>query len=196
MTVRKGSHRKNRTCQELSETEIDDENILRHFQKAIQRAEGSEELKSVIGVEYACLRSMMLEPRNATMWNALALVYMMSNRSQEAEEAIERSLDIDTSNAWTWTIWGDLHRQEGSLVDAERVYRMATELDLNNAHALRHLTLLCSARGAHPEAVDLFEMLIPIAPNDQELWDAYSICLRRLNQKIFRNKESLYFPKQ
>ena len=171
---------KNRMCQELSETEIDDENILGHFQEVIQRVESSEELKSVIGVEYTCLRSMMLEPRNTTMWNALALVYMMSNRVQDAEEAIERSLDIDTSNAWTWTIWGDLLRQEGRLVDAERAYRMATELDPNYVHALRHLALLCSARGAHQEAVDLLEMLISVTPNDQELWDVYSARLRRL----------------
>jgi tetratricopeptide (TPR) repeat protein len=164
----------------LSETETEDENILGHFHEAIQRAEVSDELKSAIGVEYACLRSMMLEPQNATMWNALALVYMMSNRVEEAEEAIERSLDIDTSNAWTWTIWGDLLRMEGKLMDAESAYRMASELDPNDTHALRHLALLCSARGAHPEAVDLFEMLLPFIPNDQELWDAYAACLRRL----------------
>ena len=171
---------KNRTCRKLSETEIDDENILGHFQEAIQRVESSEELKPVTGVEYACLRSMMLEPKNTTMWNALALVYMMSNRAQEAEEAIERSLDIDTSNAWTWTIWGDILRHEGRLADAERAYRMATELEPNYTHALRHLAILYSARGANPEAVDLLEMLIQFTPNDQELWDAYSTCLRRI----------------
>lgn len=122
----------------------------------------------------------MLEPRNTTMWNALALVYMMSDRVQVAEEAIERSLEIDTSNAWTWTIWGDLLRQEGRLVEAERVYRMATELDPNDSHALRHLAILYSARDANPEAVDLFQTLIQMTPNDQELWDAYAACLRRL----------------
>lgn len=167
-------------CKQLSETEIDDENILGHFQEAIQRVEVSDELKSAMGVEYACLRSMMLEPKNTTMWNALALVYMMSNRTQEAEEAIERSLDIDTSNAWTWTIWGDLLRQEGRLVDAERAYRMATELDTKDVVALRHLVLLYLARGALPEAIELLQKLIPVLPNNQELWDTYSTCLRRL----------------
>ena len=176
----KGDHRKNRTCQKLSGTEIEDENILGHLQEAIQRVEISEGLKSAIGVEYACLLSMMLEPKNPTMWNALALVYMMSDRAKEAEEAIERSLDIDTSNAWTWTIWSDLLRQEGRLVDAERAYRMAAELNPNDAYVLRHLAMLYSARGAYPEAVDLFETLIPFIPNDQELWDAYAACLRRL----------------
>ena len=101
----------------MSESEVEDENILGQFQEAIQRVEVSEEPKSAIGVEYSCLRSMMLEPQNATMWNSLALVYMMSDRAQEAEEAIERSLDIDTSNSWTWAIWGDLLRQKGKLED-------------------------------------------------------------------------------
>ncbi|OLS30126.1 MAG: Beta-barrel assembly-enhancing protease [Candidatus Thorarchaeota archaeon AB_25] len=175
-----GGHRNNRTCEQLSETEIEDENILGHFQEAIQRVEVSGEMRSAIGVEYACLRSMMLEPRNATMWNALALVYMMSDCAQEAEEAIERSLDIDTSNAWTWTIWGDLLRQEGRLMESERAYRMATELDPNDIHAMRYLAVLRSERGAHPEAVDLFQTLISFTPNDQDLWDAYATCLRRL----------------
>ncbi len=171
---------KNWTCKQLSETEIEDENLLDHFQEAIQRIELSDELKSAVGVEYACLRSMMLEPRSTTMWNALALVYMMSDRAKEAEEAIERSLDIDTSNAWTWTIWGDLLRQEGRLVESERAYRMATELDPSDAHALRHLAMLYSFRDANPEAVDLLQSLIQIAPNDQDLWDAYASSLRRL----------------
>jgi len=166
----------------LSESDVEDENILGHFQEAIQRVEVSEEPKSAIGVEYACLRSMMLEPQNATMWNSLALVYMMSDRAQEAEEAIERSLDINTSNSWTWTIWGDLLRQEGRLEDSERAYRMATELDPNDIHALRYLAILSSERGADPEAVDMFQMLIHFTPNDQELWDAYTECLRRLTK--------------
>ena len=182
MTVHDGGRRNNRTCKQLSETEIDDENILGHFQEAIQRIEVSEELKSAIGVEYACLRSMMLEPKNTTMWNALALVYMMSNCTEEAEEAIERSLDINTSNAWTWTIWGDLLRHEGRLEDAERAYRMATELEPKYTHALRHLTMLYLSRGALPEALDLLQRVITIIPNDQDLWDTYSTCLQRMKK--------------
>lgn len=170
------------TCQKLSEPEIRDENILGHFQEALQRAEISDELRSTIGIEHACLRSMMLEPQNTTMWNALALVFMMSNRIKEAEEAIERSLELDTSNAWTWTIWGDLFRYKGENIEAERAYRMATELDPRELHALRHLAMLYLERGAIPEAFDLLQMILPVAPSDQELWDAYSNCLR--SQKI------------
>ena len=174
----------NGRVRKLSETEIEDENkIVGHFQEAIQRVEVSDDEKSTIGVEYACLRSMMLEPRNTTMWNALALVFMMSDRVEEAEEAIERSLDIDTSNAWTWTIWGDLLRQKGDRTEAERAYRMATELDPREVHALRHLSMLYLERGAIPEALDLLQMLIPVTPSDQELWDAYSQCLQKLSLK-------------
>ena len=175
----------------MSETDAKNENLLGHFQEAMLRASGpaidrvlKERLddSQTIDAEYACLMSMMLEPRNPTMWNALALVQMMSNRVEEAEEAIERSLDLDTSNAWTWTIWGDLLRQEGRLVEAERAYRMASELNPQDPYALRHLAILCTTRGAHPEAVELFQMLIPFLPNEQEIWDTYSTCLRRMNK--------------
>lgn len=57
---------------------------------------------------------------------------------------------------------------------------MATELDPNDIHAMRYLAVLRSERGAHPEAVDLFQTLISFTPNDQDLWDAYATCLRRL----------------
>jgi Flp pilus assembly protein TadD len=165
---------------ELSGTEINDESILGHLHEALERANAFDELNSTAGAEYACLRSMMLEPQNPTMWNALALVYMMSDRAKEAEEAIERSLDIDTSNWWTWTIWGDLLRQEGRLVEAERAYRMAAELNPTDAYTMKHLALLYSLRGAFSEAVDLYQRLIPTTPNNQELWDAYSVCLRKV----------------
>ena len=165
---------------ELSGTEIDDENILGYLHEALQRTNAFDEVNSTTGAEYACLRSMMLEPQNPTMWNALALVYMMSDRAKEAEEAIERSLDINTSNEWTWTIWGNLLRQKGRLVEAERAYRMAAELNSTDANALKHLALLLSSRGAYPEAVDLYQRLIPLKPNNQELWDSYSVCLRKV----------------
>lgn len=163
----------------LSGIEIENENILGHLHEAMDRADTSTDTASGLGIEYACLRSMMLEPQNPTMWNALALVYMMSDRAKEAEEAIEKSLDINTSNAWTWTIWGDLLRQDGRLVDAERAYRMALELNPSDLHVLKHLAFLCSARGAYAEAMDLFQSLIPSMPNNQDIWDAYSSCLKK-----------------
>lgn len=166
----------------MSESDIEDENILEHFQEALHRAEVSEEFKQSLGVEYACLRSMMLEPQNTTMWNALALVYMVSDRASDAADAIEKSLEIDTSNAWTWTIWGDLLRQEGRLSEAEQAYRMSMELDPSDKHTARHLAALYSLRNAHPEALELLQMLISKTPNDQELWDFYSSCLERLKK--------------
>ena len=163
----------------LSGIEIENENILGHLHEAMDRAVPSTDTASSIGIEYACLRSMMLEPQNPTMWNALALVYMISDRAKEAEAAIEKSLDINTSNAWTWTIWGDLLRQEGRPLEAERAYRMVLELNPSDPYVLKHLALLYSARGAYPEAVDLFQRLIPSIPNNQDIWDAYSSCLKK-----------------
>lgn len=174
----------------MSESDIEDENILGHFQELL-RVSGSVHDRAiqaeldesqVIEAEYACLRSMMLEPKNSTLWNSLALVYMMSSSPNEAKDAIEKSLDIDTSNSWTWAIWGDLLRQEGRVVEAERAYRMAVELDPKNEHALRQLVFILDARESYPETLRLLETLIPIVSFDQELWDIYSDCLRRLQE--------------
>ncbi|MFW9794304.1 MAG: tetratricopeptide repeat protein, partial [Candidatus Thorarchaeota archaeon] len=132
-----------------------------------------------IDAEYACLMSMMLEPKNPAMWNALALVHMMSSRTEDAQEAIERSLDIDTSNSWTWSIWGDLLKQEGRIVEAERAYRMALELDPQNNRVMRQLVFIYDSRKAHPESLKLLECLLPLTPDDQELWDLHAAYLRR-----------------
>lgn len=64
-------------------------------------------------------------------------------------------------------------------MEAEQAYRMATELDHEDVHALRNLALLYLTRGALPEALDLLRKIIPITPNDQDLWDAYSASLQR-----------------
>lgn len=168
--------------EKLSGPEIENENILGHLKEAMHRSEVSNEVKSVLSTEYSCLRSMMLEPLNTTTWNSLALVYMLSDRVSDAEEAIQRSLDIDTSNSWTWSIWGDLLKQERRLVEAEQTYRMAIELDPTDTHSLRQVAILYSARGAHREALDLLQILLPSNPNDQELWDIYSFCLQKLKE--------------
>ena len=65
-------------------------------------------------------------------------------------------------------------------MEAERAYRMVAELNPTDSYALKHLALLCSSRGAYPEAVDLYQRLIPLKPSNQDLWDAYSVCLRRV----------------
>lgn len=179
----------NGCVEDVSESDVKDENILGHFRETLQRvssAVSNERLASEImeletfDAEYACLRTFMLEPENPTLWNAMALVYMMASLLEEAEEAIERSLDIDTSNSWTWSIWGDLLKQEKRTAEAERTYRMAVELDSRNEHALRQLVHLFISRGAHPETLLILEQLLPIAPDDQELWDIYSDCHRHL----------------
>jgi tetratricopeptide (TPR) repeat protein len=172
----------------MSESEIKDENILGHFQEAMLRASGpaidravQTELvdSQVIDAEYACLMSMMLEPKSPTMWNALALVHMMSSKARDAEEAIKHSLDIDTSNSWTWTIWGDLLRWEDRTIESERAYRMAVELDPDNDHALRQLVFIYDSRGAHLKTLHILESLLPLSPEDQEIWNIYSRCFRR-----------------
>jgi tetratricopeptide (TPR) repeat protein len=127
---------------------------------------------------------MMLEPQNPTMWNALALVYMMTSRYEDARDSIERSLDLDSSIAWTWSIWGDLLAFLGDDLEAERVYRMALELGSDEPHVLRQLVEYYMQRGNHPEALSLLERLIPQYPEDQLLWDVYTECFQRVGQPV------------
>ena len=175
----------------MSETDSENENLLGHFQEAMLRASGlaiervlDEKLDDTqtIDAEYACLMSMMLEPKNPTMWNALAVVQMVTSKPEDAEDSIIQSLEIDTSNSWTWTIWGDLLKNEDRIIESERAYRMAVELNPVNEHALRQLVFITESREAHPETLKLLETLLPQQPEDQLLWDIYSKCLRRMTK--------------
>jgi tetratricopeptide (TPR) repeat protein len=173
----------------VSESELTDESILSRLQALMQMVsislyekEGVANNLQGIEPEYACLRSMMLEPQNPTMWNALALVYMMTARYEDARDSIERSLDLDTGIAWTWSIWGDLLSLMGDELEAERAYRMAVELGSDEPHVLKQLVQYYMKRGNHPEALSFLEMLIPLYPENQMLWDVYTECFQCAHQ--------------
>lgn len=170
----------------MSGYDVDEQNILDHFQAmmqmvfiSVQKQDGFENSFEGLDPEYACLRSMMLEPQNPIMWNAFALVYMMTNRYDDATDAIERSLELDTSIAWTWSVWGDLLSLVGDETGAERAYRMAVELGSDEPHVLQRLISHLTRRGYHPETLSLLEQLIPQYPEKQSLWDIYTECFQR-----------------
>jgi len=123
----------------MSGSESEKESILGHLHAAIQRVTAAQHENAGISTsgegispEYACLRTMMLEPQNPTMWNSMALVYLMTGRYEDAQDAIERSLDLDSSIAWTWSIWSDLLSLVGNEKESKRAYRMAIEMGSSN----------------------------------------------------------------
>ncbi|MCK5389020.1 MAG: hypothetical protein KAJ36_00925 [Candidatus Thorarchaeota archaeon] len=123
----------------MSGSETEEENILGHLHAAMKMVTaahhqnlGLSTAGENIEPEYACLRTMMLEPRNPTMWNSLALVYLMTGQYENAKDSIENSLDLDSSIAWTWSIWGDLFSLVGNEIESKRAYRMAIEMDSSN----------------------------------------------------------------
>jgi Tfp pilus assembly protein PilF len=137
-----------------------------------------------IAPEYACLRSMMMEPQNPTMWNAMALVYLMIGRNDDAQDAIERSLDLNSSNSWTWTIWGDLLSQLGDDLEAERAYRMALELGSTESHVLTQLVRFFFRRGNYHDTIETLQNLLPQCPDNQWLWDLYTQCMMLIHPKL------------
>jgi len=166
----------------LSGSEIEEESLLGHLQVAMQmvtinhiESRGPSNSDG-IAPEYACLRAMMLEPQNPTMWNSISLVYLMTGRYKDAQDAIERSLDIDSSIPWTWSIWGDLLALLGDEIESERAYRMAMEMGPVAPHVLNQLVRYFFNRRNYSETMNLLEMLIPQCPGDQSLWDIYTGC--------------------
>ncbi len=166
-------------------SDVDDTCFLKNFHEAILKASGMNQVEEPspadshpFSPEYACLRTMMLEPRNPTMWNSLALVYVMSGRLDDALEAIVRSLDFDTGNAWTWSIWGDIFYQIGEMTEAERAYRMALELGARDIQVLQRLLQSYLLRNNMSDALKVLELLLPLCPNIQSFWDQYTMLLR------------------
>ena len=170
----------------MSGSKTEEENILGHLHAVMQLFTaahheniGLSTTGAGIEPEYACLRTMMLEPRNPTMWNSMALVYLMTGQYEDAQDAIERSLDLDSSIAWTWSIWGDLLAVVGNELESERAYRMAVEMGSDDPYVLHNLVSLFYERDNHPEVLQLLEQLIPQCPEDQSLWDLYTECITR-----------------
>jgi Tfp pilus assembly protein PilF len=117
----------------------------------------------------------------------MALVYLMTGRYDDAQDAIERSLDLDSSISWTWSIWGDLLAQLGNDVESERAYRMAMEMGSTEPHVVSQLVRYFSKRRNFAETLGLLEILIPQCPDDQSLWDLYTECLMVNNQLLRYN---------
>lgn len=176
----------------MSGSKIEEENIPGHLQSAIEmvtavyQEHGGISEGTKLTPEYACLRSMMLEPQNPTMWNSMALVFIMTGRMKDAQDAIMRSLDLDSSIAWTWVIWGDLLLLRGHLLESERAFRMAVEMGSTDSHVLHQLVMLFSDRGNHLDALRILEELIPQCPDDQSLWDLYTDCIAQ-NKRLLKN---------
>jgi len=174
----------------MSGSETEEENLLGHLHAAMQMAtithQESQGISTPEGIapEYACLRAMMLEPQNPTMWNSMALVYLMTGRYTDAQDAIERSLDLDSSISWTWSIWGDLLVLLGEELESERAYRMAMEMGSVEPHVLNQLVRYFFRRRNYSETLGLLEMLIPQCFGDQSLWDLYTECLVMNNQLL------------
>ncbi|TFG32967.1 tetratricopeptide repeat protein [Candidatus Thorarchaeota archaeon] len=168
-------------------SEVEEQNILSHFQAAmlmVTREYNNDRIapnnEHSFPPEFACLRLMMLEPQNPTMWNSMALVYIMTGRIDDALDAIERSLDLDTGNSWTWSIWGDILDILDNHIESERAYRMALELGSEDPHILRQLVRLYIRRGNLPDALRILEELIHFFPSDQYLWDQYTDFLQSI----------------
>jgi len=167
----------------VSGSESEEESLLGHLQAVMQMVtinhieNQGKSISDGVAPEYACLRAMMLEPQNPTMWNSMALVYLMTGRYEDAQDAIERSLDLDSSISWTWSIWGDLLAQLDDEIESERAYRMAMELGSIEPHVLSQLVRYFFKRKNYLETLGLLEMLIPQCPEDQSLWDLYTECL-------------------
>ncbi|NHJ12792.1 MAG: hypothetical protein EAX95_03910 [Candidatus Thorarchaeota archaeon] len=166
-------------------SESESENLVGHMAEALQRSriDGRP--------EYECLISMMLEPRSPTMWNSLALTYMINGEYDYAAEAIEKSLDLETGNGWTWRIWGALFQLMGESEEAERAFRMALELDPENLRAMHQLSLLYKKRNAWEEELLLLNKLVSMRSNEQRLWDQLSECLSNLRKKWLDSKRAI-----
>ncbi len=164
--------------------------LLQHYKEVLIQAYNQkmsdklEEVRKLEDVsELSSLRSLMLDPKNPIMWNALALVFLTLERLEEAEDAIKESLDIDTSNPWTWRLWGDILIRIGRLREAELALRMSHELHPDNSDTLYELLLLQLARGAINQAMDTLTLLMVNSPNNQTLWDCYTKCFSESKQE-------------
>lgn len=175
----------------MTGSDVEERKFLRNFHVVLWKASDSGHYaKDVIEVEqqfspeYTCLQSMMLEPQNPTMWNSMALVYMMTGRIEDALDAIERSLDIDSGDAWTWSIWGDILDQLDNHTESERAYRMAFELGTREPHVLRQLIQKYIQRSNIIDALMMFEYLLPLCPNSQPDWDQYTTVLNSIQDGV------------
>lgn len=109
---------------------------------------------------------LLYESHNASAWMNLGIIYYLTERYQEAMDALAKSLEIDSSKAAIHYSFGLVLEKISNYEQAIEAYRQAIALNPKNTDAYNNLGNILLQIGHIEEAENVYRQAIQENPND------------------------------
>jgi predicted O-linked N-acetylglucosamine transferase (SPINDLY family) len=109
---------------------------------------------------------LLYESNNAAAWMNLGIIYYLTERYQEAMDALAKSLEIDSSKAAIHYSFGLVLEKTSNYEQAIEAYRQAIALNPKNTDAYNNLGNILLQIGHIEEAENVYRQAIQENPND------------------------------
>jgi len=114
----------------------------------------------------------------AVTWNHLGDIFRESDRSTAAVDAYREAMDLDPDYAWPYHNLGLIHEQQGETETALGFFRQAIQRhrsDRDRVVSWHKLGGICLSLSRHTEAIDAYQRVIELDPQDNLSWNSLGI---------------------
>ncbi|MBI3128937.1 MAG: tetratricopeptide repeat protein [Candidatus Tectomicrobia bacterium] len=113
-------------------------------------------------------RSVARNPHVPDYLYNLGLVFLHMGRRDEAGQCFEKALQLQPGHAAALNNMGVLHLDSGRFREAEGYFRKALAADSGYFHSLKNMGTVLKRLGRHAEAIEAYEALLRIRPDDPD----------------------------
>ena len=117
---------------------------------------------------------LKLQPDYVKVWTYLGDVYQAQNKLTDAIEAYRQAVERSPKQAWIAANLGLLCHRLDKFSDAQKYYQMSLDVDANNPRVLHYLGETYEAQKLIEQALDCYNKVIKLAPNDRQSAAAYN----------------------
>jgi tetratricopeptide (TPR) repeat protein len=141
------------------------------------------------------LRSLLQrEPENENAVEQLTQLLLDEGKSQEAVATLKGILDR-APTARLWTLYGDAFTQIGDLAQAEQAYQKAAEAQPGDVSQRRSLAQTLLNENKYPEALEQYQRLVEMDPDDPANYLRLAEIYRQLRQ-LDKAEQNVLLAKQ
>ncbi|HNP62445.1 MAG TPA: tetratricopeptide repeat protein [Woeseiaceae bacterium] len=116
--------------------------------------------------ENACAQAMAVAPRLPIVINAVARLYFLTGRHQEAENMFRRALEIDEQDASALQGIALIRRRDQEFDEAERLMRRVIELRPGDWRSINTLGNMYFGMGRYREAIAEYRKVVYLDPSN------------------------------